>query len=167
MNHVPYKSGAEVLRDLMGGVLHDLGSRSAFVVHGSDGIDELSTTGPNLVTRVSGAGVGDFQIGEILHGRLGFNRGPGLPEQLAQDHQQQDHDRTECDGRHPTSCPQGRQVSAGHPHHGDDHQAQQQPPGRQRRREVERNAHTLTGLDVLERAGVVCVSYTRWKDEWR
>lgn len=50
------------LTDLMGGVLSTLGSRSAFVVHGADGIDELSTTGPNRVTRVSGGGVDTFWL---------------------------------------------------------------------------------------------------------
>ena len=50
------------LTDLLGGVLHDLGTRSAFVVHGAGGIDELSTIGPNRVTRVSGDGVETFWL---------------------------------------------------------------------------------------------------------
>ena len=37
---------------LVGRTLQALGSRRAFVVHGSDGIDELTTTGESVVARI-------------------------------------------------------------------------------------------------------------------
>ena len=37
---------------LVGRALRELGSRRAFVVHGSDGIDELTTTGESIVARI-------------------------------------------------------------------------------------------------------------------
>jgi anthranilate phosphoribosyltransferase len=40
------------LTEMMAAVLSALGSQSAFVVHGADGLDELSTTGPNKVTEL-------------------------------------------------------------------------------------------------------------------
>ncbi|MEM8858013.1 MAG: anthranilate phosphoribosyltransferase [Chloroflexota bacterium] len=40
------------LTDQMGGSLRDLGAESAFVVHGADGLDELSTTGVNKLTHL-------------------------------------------------------------------------------------------------------------------
>jgi len=40
------------LTELMAEVLRSLGSEHAFVVHGADGLDELSTTGPNKVSRL-------------------------------------------------------------------------------------------------------------------
>ena len=39
-----------------------LGAHRAFVVHGADGIDELSPTGPNLVCEVVGGGVRERTI---------------------------------------------------------------------------------------------------------
>ena len=38
------------LTEVMAPVLHDLGSRAAYVVHGYGGLDELTTTGPNRVS---------------------------------------------------------------------------------------------------------------------
>jgi anthranilate phosphoribosyltransferase len=43
-------------------VLASLGARRAFVVHGANGIDELSPTGPNLVCEVSGGRVRKREI---------------------------------------------------------------------------------------------------------
>jgi len=43
---------------LVGRALAALGSRRAFVVHGSDGIDELTTTGESVVARVEEAETG-------------------------------------------------------------------------------------------------------------
>lgn len=43
-------------------VLTQLGAERAFVVHGADGIDELSPTGPNLVAEVSGGLVREREI---------------------------------------------------------------------------------------------------------
>lgn len=42
----------EMLTEVMARVLNSLGSQAAFVVHGADGLDELTTTGPNRVTRL-------------------------------------------------------------------------------------------------------------------
>lgn len=50
------------LTDLMARVLGSLGSRAAFVVHGAGGLDELSTLGPNRVTRLTGDRVDTFQL---------------------------------------------------------------------------------------------------------
>jgi anthranilate phosphoribosyltransferase len=43
-------------------VLAQLGARRAFVVHGADGIDELSPTGPNLVCEVVDGEVHEREI---------------------------------------------------------------------------------------------------------
>jgi len=40
------------LTELMAEVLHALGAEHAFVVHGADGLDELSVTGPNKVSEL-------------------------------------------------------------------------------------------------------------------
>jgi anthranilate phosphoribosyltransferase len=42
-----------VLTEMMAQVLDALGSRAVYVVYGADGLDELSTTGPNRVTQVT------------------------------------------------------------------------------------------------------------------
>jgi len=43
-------------------VLKSLGSKSAWVVHGSDGLDELTTTGPSYVSQLKDGTVTDFTI---------------------------------------------------------------------------------------------------------
>jgi anthranilate phosphoribosyltransferase len=43
-------------------VLHKLGSRHAWVVHGRDGLDELSTTGPTLVAELKDGNVTTFEV---------------------------------------------------------------------------------------------------------
>jgi anthranilate phosphoribosyltransferase len=50
------------LTETMARVLGALGSRAAFVVHGADGLDELSTTGPNRVSRLYEGSVNTFQL---------------------------------------------------------------------------------------------------------
>ena len=47
---------------LVGRALRELGSRRAFVVHGSDGIDELTTTGESVVCRVEESETGEMAI---------------------------------------------------------------------------------------------------------
>lgn len=42
---------------LMADALHELGTRRSFVVHGRDGLDEITTTGPTDVYEVTAAGV--------------------------------------------------------------------------------------------------------------
>jgi anthranilate phosphoribosyltransferase len=43
-------------------VLRNLGSRSVWVVHGSDGLDEITTTGPTLVAALENGQVRTFEI---------------------------------------------------------------------------------------------------------
>ena len=50
------------LTEMMARVLGALGSRSAFVVHGDGGLDELSTTGPNRVSRLSAGRVDTYTL---------------------------------------------------------------------------------------------------------
>jgi anthranilate phosphoribosyltransferase len=50
------------LTEPMAEVLGELGSKAAFVVHGADGLDELSTTGTNRVSRLDEAGVRTFDL---------------------------------------------------------------------------------------------------------
>jgi anthranilate phosphoribosyltransferase len=47
---------------LVGRALRELGSRRAFVVHGSDGIDELTTTGESVVCRVEQQETGEISL---------------------------------------------------------------------------------------------------------
>jgi anthranilate phosphoribosyltransferase len=49
----PSERGAE----LMAGALAELGLERGFVVHGSDGLDEITTTGPTLAFEIRGGGV--------------------------------------------------------------------------------------------------------------
>lgn len=45
------------LVEKLAGVLHNLGCRHGFVVHGTDGMDELTLTGETLVAEVTAAGI--------------------------------------------------------------------------------------------------------------
>jgi anthranilate phosphoribosyltransferase len=47
---------------LVGRALAELGARRAFVVHGTDGIDELTTTGESVVARVEENEAGEFTL---------------------------------------------------------------------------------------------------------
>ncbi len=60
---------APELTETMARVLGALGSRAAYVVHGHDGLDELSTTGPNRVSRLVDGSVATF---ELDPGQLGL-----------------------------------------------------------------------------------------------
>lgn len=53
----------ESLVETVAGVLADLGSECAFVVHGSDGLDEITTTGDTAVAEVREGGVRTYRIG--------------------------------------------------------------------------------------------------------
>jgi anthranilate phosphoribosyltransferase len=53
-------------------VLRDLGTDRAWVVHGSDGLDELSTTGP---TKVAMLECGDISLREVTPEEAGVERG--------------------------------------------------------------------------------------------
>jgi anthranilate phosphoribosyltransferase len=50
------------LTEMMARVLGALGSQGALVVHGADGLDELSTTGPNKVTQLKNGHVRTFTL---------------------------------------------------------------------------------------------------------
>ncbi len=76
----------ELLTAPLASVLMALGSRSAFVVHGGDGLDELSTTGVNTVSYFKNDGV-ETELLDPLHlglarARLSELRG-GTPAQNA------------------------------------------------------------------------------------
>ena len=66
------------LTETLAGVLRDLGSEHVFVVHGSDGLDEITSTGP---TRVSELRDGEMDTYEIEPGDLGL--ASARPEDLA------------------------------------------------------------------------------------
>jgi anthranilate phosphoribosyltransferase len=61
----------EELVELLAGVLLNLGCRHGFVVHGSDGMDELTLTGP---TRVAEIVDGDVRLFTITPEQFGLNR---------------------------------------------------------------------------------------------
>jgi anthranilate phosphoribosyltransferase len=50
------------LTEMLAQVLNSLGSQAAFVVHGSDGLDELTTTGPSRITQLQGGRVRTFTL---------------------------------------------------------------------------------------------------------
>jgi len=50
------------LTETLAEVLHTLGSRAAYVVHGCDGLDELSTTGVNRISALRGGAVTTFDF---------------------------------------------------------------------------------------------------------
>ncbi len=53
---------AEHLVDVLGEVLRELGAEHALVVHGSDGLDELTTTGPSRVAEVRDGTVSSYEL---------------------------------------------------------------------------------------------------------
>jgi anthranilate phosphoribosyltransferase len=53
---------APSLTEMMARVLRALGSEAAMVVHGADGLDELSTTGPNRVTRLKAGRIETYTV---------------------------------------------------------------------------------------------------------
>ena len=50
------------LTPVLATVLHNLGAQRAFVVHGSDGLDELTTTGATTVSELRGGGVHTCEV---------------------------------------------------------------------------------------------------------
>jgi anthranilate phosphoribosyltransferase len=75
------------LMETMAEVLRLLGVRQALVVHGADGLDELSTTGVNKVTRLRDGEISTLYLDPQQHGLpqsdIGQLKG-GLPEENAQ-----------------------------------------------------------------------------------
>ena len=77
----------EALTETLAGVLRDLGSERVFVVHGEDGLDEITSTGR---TRISELRDGEIHTYEIAPGDLGLERARaedltgGTPEENAQ-----------------------------------------------------------------------------------
>ena len=51
------------LTEKLAGVLHELGSKRAFVVHGDDGLDEITLTGKSRVTELNGGSIETYEIG--------------------------------------------------------------------------------------------------------
>ena len=58
------------LTEKLAGVLQTLGSERAYVVHGSDGLDEITSTGPSRVTELKG---GELKTYELTPGDFGFD----------------------------------------------------------------------------------------------
>ena len=50
------------LTPVLAAVLHNLGAERAFVVHGSDGLDELTTTGATIVSELRSGGVHTYEV---------------------------------------------------------------------------------------------------------
>ena len=57
------------LTDKVAGVLNELGSERAFVVHGSDGLDEITLTGPTKLSELNG---GQVTTREVSPGAFGL-----------------------------------------------------------------------------------------------
>ncbi len=53
---------SEALVETVAGVLADLGSEKAYVVHGGDGLDEISTTGGTLVAEVDNGSIRTYRV---------------------------------------------------------------------------------------------------------
>ena len=53
---------SEGLTDTMAAVLNNMGTRRAFVVHGADGLDEISISGPTKVSEVCAGAVRSYSI---------------------------------------------------------------------------------------------------------
>lgn len=76
---------AKDLAQPMAQTLLNLGAEAAWVVHGADGLDELSTTGPNLVARIANgtietvtvtaadAGLFEASLGDLIGGTPEYN----------------------------------------------------------------------------------------------
>jgi anthranilate phosphoribosyltransferase len=69
---------APQLVELVGRVLLELGSKHALVVHGSDGLDEITTTGPTRVAEVQN---GELRLYDLDPATLGVER--AAPADLA------------------------------------------------------------------------------------
>lgn len=61
----------EDLVEKLAGVLHKLGCRHGFVVHGSDGMDEITLTGETVVAEVTPEGI---TLSRIIPEQFGFSR---------------------------------------------------------------------------------------------
>ncbi len=74
------------LVEKMAGALQRLGSRRALVVHGDDGFDEFSISGPSTVTELAGGALRTYRVAPedvgLARHDVGFLRG-GTPEQNA------------------------------------------------------------------------------------
>lgn len=66
------------LTEPLAGVLNALGSERAFVVHGSDGLDEITITGPSRVTELNAGFIHTYDFDPRQMGM-----GLGTPEDLA------------------------------------------------------------------------------------
>jgi anthranilate phosphoribosyltransferase len=72
---------ASDLTDLLAHVLRDLGAKSALVVNGYGGLDELTVTGPNIISHYYNGGVTTYQLDPQ---ELGF-KGASIQELLGGD----------------------------------------------------------------------------------